>query len=107
MKENHPMMCNVNDSCLLILDIQERLAEAMPIKVIKRLERNTMAFLQAAELLSVPVFITEQYPEGLGSFLPELVQKFPAGCKRFTKTSFSCAGAEGFLDSLRECGRSR
>jgi len=54
-----------NDSILLVIDIQERLAPAIahsgPI-----LEK-TAILIQVASALGIPVLATEQYPKGLGT----------------------------------------
>lgn len=43
---------------------------------------------QGARILSVPIHITEQYPQGLGTTIPELAE---FAVDRPTKTRFSCA----------------
>ncbi|MCH8845772.1 MAG: hypothetical protein IIC11_03405, partial [Proteobacteria bacterium] len=59
-------LCNANSSCLLVIDIQTRLTAAIPLKVLARLKRNINILLQSANMLSIPVLATEQYPKGLG-----------------------------------------
>jgi isochorismate hydrolase len=58
----------------------------------------------AARRLDVPIIATEQYPKGLGPTLPD-VRAALDGVQPLAKTSFSCCGAEGFLDRLRALGR--
>ena len=60
------LLCDVNTSCLMIVDIQEKLSAVMPEKVINRLKSNTNILLTAANQLNVPVITTMQYPKGLG-----------------------------------------
>ncbi len=98
-------LCNADNSCLVVIDIQTRLTSAMPIKVLARLKRNINVLLQGAETLSIPVLTTEQYPKGLGPTEPEIVELLPDNTLRFEKTCFSCTGAEKFLDKLKETGR--
>ena len=98
-------LCNADNSCLVVIDIQTRLTSAMPIKVLARLKRNINVLLQGAETLSIPVLTTEQYPKGLGPTEPEIVELLPDNTLRFEKTCFSCTDAEKFLDKLKETGR--
>ena len=69
------MLINRNDSCLLIVDVQERLAPAMdePRKVIDGCAR----LLKGARILNVPSIVTEQYPNGLGATLFDVREAAP------------------------------
>ena len=98
-------LCNADNSCLVVIDIQMRLTSAMPIKVLARLKRNINILLQGADKLSIPVLTTEQYPKGLGPTEPEIVELLPDDTLKFEKTCFSCTGAENFLQQLKETGR--
>lgn len=54
-------------TCLvLVVDVQEKLAAAMPEPTMGRLVDNAVVLLEAARVLGVPVVATEQYPKGLG-----------------------------------------
>ena len=66
------MLIRANESALLIVDMQERLVPAMlaPAKTLK----NTRLLLTAAQECNVPTLITEQYPKGLGSTVPEITE---------------------------------
>jgi nicotinamidase-related amidase len=77
-------------STLVIIDIQERLAAAMPAR--EAVIRSTGILLEAASRLDVPVLVTEQYPKGLGPTVAEVARKLPGSAIRIEKTSFSaCA----------------
>ena len=54
------IFCNIEDSSLIIIDVQEKLTNAIPDKVIKRLRKNTAILLNAANELNVPVITTVQ-----------------------------------------------
>ncbi len=98
-------MVSLTDSVLVIMDIQTRLTAAMPMKVLARLQRNTGLLLRAARALSVPVFASEQYPEGLGELEPDVVKLLPEGSRRYQKTCFSLARVEQFMADLAASGR--
>jgi len=98
-------LCNANNSCLVVIDVQTGLTGAMPVKVLARLKRNINILLQSANTLSIPVLATEQYPKGLGPTEPEIVEVLPDNALKFEKTYFSCTGAKHFLQQLKETGR--
>ncbi len=77
---------NQTNSALLVIDIQEKLFPAINNR--DEILKNTMILLESAKLLDVKTLVTEQYPRGLGSTIPEL-QDFIAGMDRAEKTSFS------------------
>lgn len=64
-----------SNTALLVVDVQERLAAAMPTDVLAELEKNAAILLEAAAVLGVPVLVSEQYPKGLGPTLPSIAGK--------------------------------
>lgn len=96
------MLIERDKSCLLVVDIQEKLAPAVaePAGVI----RNSGILMQAAARLGVPTILSEQYPQGLGPTVSELRALAPDSA-RLSKISFSCAGDAGLNQRLQEIGR--
>jgi nicotinamidase-related amidase len=88
---------------LTIVDVQERLFNAMDAERRDDMVANVKILASAARRLEVPVLVTEQYPKGLGRTLPEVKALLP-DTTPFEKTAFSCADAEGFVDRLRALG---
>lgn len=99
------LLCKADDSCLLVIDIQSRLAATMPGKVLDRLKRNTILLINAARTLSIPVLVTQQYPQGLGPTEPEISAALPPDSRHFEKTGFSCAAAGNFMQELTKLGK--
>lgn len=62
---------------LLIIDIQERLAAAMPQERLERLVNRTRAAIEGAKALGLPIVVTEQYPKGLGPTLKAIAEGVP------------------------------
>ena len=58
---------------MLIIDIQEKLLNA--VFNTYNVRTNSEILAKAAELLELPVFITEQYPKGLGSTVIPVIGK--------------------------------
>jgi nicotinamidase-related amidase len=62
-------------SLLLVVDVQDRLAAAMPQAAMDRLVASTLLLLEGARQLGVPVVASEQYPKGLGPTVGALAEK--------------------------------
>lgn len=101
----HPNLLDADNSVLLVVDIQGRLSAAMPALDLQQMLTHGQRLLQAAELQNVPVLVTEQYPQGLGSTQPEISKYLPGNTRLFNKTGFSCCAADGFTQTLADTGR--
>ena len=88
---------------LTIVDVQERLFNAMDAERRDDMVANVKILASAARRLQVPVLLTEQYPKGLGRTLPE-VKSLLADTAPIEKTAFSCAAAAEYLERLRQLG---
>lgn len=97
----HPNLCRANDSLLIVVDIQTKLLAAMPKDNAEEVISNSLRLLKAADILSVPVLLTEQYPQGLGVTVASIAKNIPKQSKIFTKNSFSCCSDDNFLHELK------
>ena len=97
-------LCCSDNSQLVIVDVQKKLGQAMPTKVLNRVVLNTILLASGADLLAVPTLLTEQYPQGLGETDPNIIAALGKHV-RFEKTCFSATGAEGFLETLEKNAR--
>ena len=94
---------------LVIIDIQERLADVMPDK--ERVVAATGRLARVAAMLSAPVILTRQYPRGLGSTVPELeallleLAEDGANVQGVDKMAFCCAKEPDFSEALCATGR--
>ena len=92
-----------DNAVLVVIDIQERLVPVMPQKIYHHV-RNTVAMLmKSAQLLSIPIVTTEQYPRGIGHTVPELATLGTQ--KKVEKVSFGCCGEPNFLSAIMETGK--
>jgi nicotinamidase-related amidase len=88
--DRSPDLMNAADTALLVVDVQEKLIGRIPHH--RRLIWNIDRLLDGANILGLPCFATEQYPQGLGATIAPLAAKLgeiPA------KLAFSCAGCAG------------
>ncbi|MDD4914477.1 MAG: isochorismatase family protein [Methylococcales bacterium] len=101
----HPNLLDSNHSLLVVIDMQARLSAAMPEQAVQSMTTNTARMLTAAQILGVPVLVTEQYPQGLGATTRDITDHLPPGAPVFAKTGFSCCQAAGFNQALLALGR--
>jgi len=89
-----------DDSILAVIDVQEKLTP-----VIARRERvidNVVRLLKFAEVIGLPVILTEQ--ENLGATLPEIKDLIPDS-RPIPKLVFDCFRSDEFEQALQEIGR--
>jgi nicotinamidase-related amidase len=92
-----PELLDRNRSALVLIDFQERLFPHVHehSRVMARID----LLLFAANLMHVPVLLTEQYPKGLGSTIEEIRKALPQA-QPLEKMDFSCVAAPGFKEQL-------
>jgi nicotinamidase-related amidase len=92
------MLIESQHSQLVLIDLQTKLIPAMFEGA--AVVANALRLAQAAQLLRVPTSVTEQYPEGLGSTVPELASW---AREPLQKLSFSACD-EGLVEHLQAIG---
>jgi nicotinamidase-related amidase len=95
------MLIKAEESVLLVIDVQQRLAPA--IDDVESVMRHTIWLIHVASRLGVPVVATEQYPSGLGHLVPQIGPLVPRELV-VSKTRFSAA-SEGCFDALEPMQR--
>lgn len=96
------MLIRASDSILVVIDMQEKLVPAMQAPA--RTIRNTRTLLRAAEEVSVPILMTEQYPKGLGRTVPEIASA-ATNAQVIPKMHFSCMEEPAFAEALKKLDR--
>jgi nicotinamidase-related amidase len=92
---------DAGDAVLVVIDVQEKLSAAMPEEVVQAMIRKAGVLMDAAQVLDVPVIVTEQYPKGLGCTVAALEERIAAqGIEKISKISFSCCGEPDFMAAL-------
>jgi len=100
------LLCDLQNSQLLLVDIQERLVSAIKPKAASRMVDNSIFLLQSAAIVGAPVIYSEQYPKGLGHTLSEVAGKIPESSSSLSKTCFSCTDSSDFCNVL-DAGRNQ
>jgi len=91
-----------DDAILLVIDLQEKLMPTMDRR--EEVYKNTVFLLNVAAQYKLPVIVTEQYPRGLGTTVPEIAKALPEGSGLVEKVTFDACG-NGLLDTLAATGR--
>ncbi|HEY4770957.1 MAG TPA: isochorismatase family protein [Myxococcales bacterium] len=91
------------DALLMVIDVQEKLAAAMPKAPLAELERNAAVLIRAARRLEIPVIATEQYPKGLGPTVASLRELLPQ--EPMSKMEFSCGASKPIARHVLGSGR--
>ncbi len=89
-------------TALVLIDVQEKLFSVMQNR--ESLLHGLLTAVRGLALLKVPILWLEQNPEKMGPTIEPLREPL-ADNTPIAKMSFSCCGAEDFLDRLRACGR--
>jgi nicotinamidase-related amidase len=90
-------MLTIENSILVVIDIQESLARVMHGK--DALFENLQRIIKGAGILDIPLIVTEQVPEKLGTTIPEISPLLGA-VSPIPKASFSCCGEDRFMREL-------
>ena len=95
-------MLSVDNSILLIVDIQEKLVGMLNKDTIVK---KACALAKAASLLGVETIVTEQYPKGLGATIEPLKVVIAQDAKYFEKTAFSALKEQEILSAIEATGK--
>ena len=91
---------NLEDSLVLIIDVQEKLLNAVFNK--EQVEKKSAIVAEAAKILGIPVVVTEQYPKGLGNTIPAVKNALAEDTEIFEKTAFSALNNEEILEAIKK-----
>jgi nicotinamidase-related amidase len=78
---------------LWIVDVQEKLFPLIDHS--HEVLEHICFILEAAKILHLPIFVTEQYPQGLGPTIGSIKRRLPTNQIIYSKTSFS-----GYFETL-------
>jgi nicotinamidase-related amidase len=91
-------------TAVVVVDVQERLFPAMDADHREEVMRNVKVLASSARRLRRPIFVTEQYPKGLGHTLQELVDILGPDVDPIEKVTFSCCSVGAFRARLEATG---
>jgi nicotinamidase-related amidase len=92
-------MLTLDNTALVIIDVQGRLAQLMYQK--ETLFDNLQKIIKGAQVLELPIIWNEQLPEKLGPTAPEIAELLVNTTQPIAKASFSCCGNPPFMETLK------
>ena len=95
-------MLDIENTVLLIVDIQGKLAHLMDRKAF--LFKNVQKLIKGVQILGVPILWVEQNPRGLGPTIPEIASLLP-DIEPISKMTFSSCRNDGFVQALNDLDR--
>ena len=95
------MILDRDKAVVVVVDVQEGFRPV--VRDFDAVAANVAKLVQGAQVLEVPVFVSEQYPQGLGRTVPEVAQHLD-GVEPVEKVVFSAA--EELALALGGCGSS-
>ncbi|WP_321495660.1 hydrolase [uncultured Desulfobacter sp.] len=95
-------MLDIENTVLLIIDIQGKLAHLMDRK--EMMFSNVQKLIKGVQVLGIPILWVEQNPKGLGPTIPEIATLMP-DIEPIGKMSFSSCGNDQFMQALKALGR--
>jgi len=98
---------HISSACtLLVIDIQERLLAVMDESERESLLSHTETLVRLAEHVDADIIYTEQYPKGLGSTEPSLLEALTdVGAERIEKIHFDACTSPAFREPLQKMRR--
>lgn len=88
-----------NNSLVLMIDIQEKLFQAMSQESQAMLKKNSAILLNTAAEFAIPVIVTEQYRKGLGETIAEL-KELAGESLNLEKIHFDCMKNEEIKQAI-------
>jgi nicotinamidase-related amidase len=98
----HQNTLDGSQTALAIIDMQEAFRGS--ISDFAELSARIALVAHAAQLLHIPLIVTEQYPKGLGHTANEIRAVLPDQLEIIEKTAFSSCGAQSFETELERTG---
>ena len=95
-------MLDVQNCCLVVVDVQGKLAQLMYEK--ERLFSAIQILIKAAKILNVPIIWSQQCPQSLGPTVPQIAGLL-AGIEPINKAEFSCCDCDQFNIKLAALSR--
>lgn len=94
-------MLTIENTCLVVVDIQEKLFKVMHNR--DQVLRNSAILVKIAQVLDIPILWCQQVPDALGPTVHDLWGLFmKAEIEPMDKTTFSCCGNEAFMKRIDE-----
>lgn len=92
------------NTALVVVDVQTKLFNVMENR--ERLLTNLKILIKGMAILDIPIILNEQYPQGLGSTHPEIMELL-GNVQSLPKQTFSCTNNPDFMTYLEKIDRTQ
>lgn len=92
-------------AALVVVDVQEKMLSAIGSDPVAGVVDRCIQLVRMAQLFEMPIFLTEQYPKGIGPTNDRLKSALPEEVRVFEKTTMSCWRDSAFSEALQQSGR--
>jgi len=96
------MRIKQENACTIVIDFQTGLMPSIDNQ--EAVEKRAAMFIKGCGILNIPIIVTQQYTRGLGE-TTDTIKEALGEFSWLEKTSFSCCGADGFMESLENSGK--
>jgi nicotinamidase-related amidase len=98
-------LVRVDDSVLVVVDVQREFLTKLPPGDAERVVEGIRWLVGVAGLVGVPVVVTEEEPERNGPTAARIVERLPAGVRRWVKPVFGLAACPEVMGDVRASSR--
>jgi nicotinamidase-related amidase len=98
-KNNEVFFLRKDEVAFLLIDVQESLMKAVQDRAV--IEKNMKLLLHLSKIMNIPVTVTTQNAEKLGSIIDSLSILFSDTQKIYDKLVFSCLRVESVLEEIK------
>ena len=99
-------LADATECLLLVVDVQQVIAQSIPNKVIKRVVKNANLLMRAARILNIPIILTERDPRTLGGTEQSILRHIEPK-NIFSKTNFSACKNKAITNAIDTAKRSQ
>lgn len=100
-QRHHFAILSKENTALIVVDVQEKLLPYVTDK--EKVVENLRMLIRFADIMGIPIILTEHYPKGLGRTVPE-IKEVLKNYEPIEKVIFSCFGSQTFKSRLKELG---
>lgn len=101
--KRHSFILSPEGSALLLIDMQKNLLQAMDQQILKERLANIQKLIALANVFGLPILVTEQYPQGIGRTVDEIIEALST-YEPFEKVTFSAGIESATLDAIAATG---
>jgi nicotinamidase-related amidase len=98
-------LVDVRDSILVLIDVQAAFLDKLPVPDRQPLLDRICWLARVAHRMRVPLVVTAEDVNDLGSVDPQLAQALPPGTQIYDKMTFGLDGEPAILDAIQRTGR--